>query len=384
MAWNAEATARALKLSAPPQAARNCRMLFHHLVAAAAAAAGGTTGAAAAGISADGGEGSTSGGGSGVPGAAGAGFAPTAHPGCLLEHLARHIIGGVEFSLEMCSVGGGSSLGGLLSKMGFSSVSRASASQVAGAFVGDKIRKALEAAHVATQVMAALQSHYSGTVAPAVSGSVAELSSASSALLALIRASEDSITAVLSKSVDTFMTQMERVLTSEQRRSDFTPRDDTLSFDKPTAACLLGTALLAALQDAAIATLEGPNRQQFLAEVTCRSHQLLLAHMMRYTYSPAGALKWKKDVNEYAEVLASFGVPSAAEDMGHLLQLVNVLVVAPESLLGLVNGSLRMAHRDALQFIALREDFKTAKVDGKTLLQLFSAEGMERHIGQQR
>jgi hypothetical protein len=41
--------------------------------------------------------------------------------------------------------------------MGFSSVSRASANQVAAAFVGDKIRKALEAAHVASQVMAALQ-----------------------------------------------------------------------------------------------------------------------------------------------------------------------------------------------------------------------------------
>jgi hypothetical protein len=54
-------------------------------------------------------------------------------------------------------VGGASSLGGLLSKMGFSSVSRASANQVAGAFVGDKMRKALEAAHVASQVMAALQ-----------------------------------------------------------------------------------------------------------------------------------------------------------------------------------------------------------------------------------
>jgi hypothetical protein len=41
-----------------------------------------------------------------------------------------------------------------------------------------------------------------------VSGSVAEVSAASSALLALIRAAEDSITAVLRKSVDTFMTQV--------------------------------------------------------------------------------------------------------------------------------------------------------------------------------
>jgi hypothetical protein len=62
--------------------------------------------------------------------------------------------------------------------------------------------------------------------------------------------------------------QMERVLASEQRRSDFTPRDEALSFDKPTAACLLGTALLAALRDAAGATLEGPNRKHFLTEVS--------------------------------------------------------------------------------------------------------------------
>jgi hypothetical protein len=90
-----------------------------------------------------------------------------------------------------------------------------------------------------------------------------------------------------------------------------------------------------------------------IAQVSRRSYQLLLAHMTRYTYSPTGALKWKKDVNEYAEVLTSFGVPSASEDMGHLLQLVNVLVVAPDSLLGLVNGSLRMAHRCVLMVVVL-------------------------------
>lgn len=38
--------------------------------------------------------------------------------------------------------------------------------------------------------------------------------------------------------------------------------------------------------------------------------------------------------------------------------------------------------RDALRFVALREDFKTARVDGKTLQQLFSGEGMESQLGQ--
>jgi hypothetical protein len=33
------------------------------------------------------------------------------------------------------------------------------------------------------------------------------------------------------------------------------------------------------------------------------------------------------------------------------------------------------ACRDALRYIALREDFKTARVDGKPLMALFSGEG---------
>jgi hypothetical protein len=52
--------------------------------------------------------------------------------------------------------------------------------------------------------------------------------------------------------------------------------------------------------------------------------------------------------------------------------LVNVLIVAPDSLLGLVNASLRLSHREALKYISLREDFKAARVEGKSLAQLFS------------
>jgi hypothetical protein len=68
----------------------------------------------------------------------------------------RQIIEGVEYSLELCStanVGGVSSL----LRMGFGSVSSASSHQVAASFVNDKIRKALEAAHVAGDIVSALQ-----------------------------------------------------------------------------------------------------------------------------------------------------------------------------------------------------------------------------------
>ncbi len=52
--------------------------------------------------------------------------------------------------------------------------------------------------------------------------------------------------------------------------------------------------------------------------------------------------------------------------------LVSVLVVAPESLMALVNGTLRLGHSEAMRYICLREDYGTARVDGRSLRQIFS------------
>jgi hypothetical protein len=56
---------------------------------------------------------------------------------------------------------------------------------------------------------------------------------------------------------------------------------------------------------------------------------------------------------------------------------VNMLIVAPDSLLALVDGNLRISHRAALGYIQLREDFRTARVmgvGGASLAALFSSE----------
>lgn len=60
--------------------------------------------------------------------------------------------------------------------------------------------------------------------------------------------------------------------------------------------------------------------------------------------------------------------------MEELAALVNILLVSPDSLIGLVQTSLHMSHKQALQYIRLREDFATAKVDGVPLAKIFSHE----------
>ena len=105
-----------------------------------------------------------------------------------------------------------------------------------------------------------------------------------------------------------------------------------------------------------------------------RALKLLKDHMMQHTYSSTGALRWKRDVTEYAEALqpALQSAPAVRSKFEELKGEVNILVVAPESLLPLVDSSLRLPHAQALQYVRLREDFKTAKVKGRTLAMMFS------------
>lgn len=98
--------------------------------------------------------------------------------------------------------------------------------------------------------------------------------------------------------------------------------------------------------------------------------------MTHFTFSPMGALRWKRDVTEYAEALrpAVTNSPFVRASFEDLAGVINILLVAPESLVSLVDGSLRLTHAQALQYVKMREDFKTAKVQNKNLTVLFSSE----------
>lgn len=70
----------------------------------------------------------------------------------------------------------------------------------------------------------------------------------------------------------------------------------------------------------------------------------------------------KRDVSEYAEFVRSFKAPAVDEKFELLGTLVNVFIVAPDSLPTLVDSSLKQARAEAMRFIELREDYRSAKI----------------------
>ncbi|KAG0553793.1 hypothetical protein KC19_12G039600 [Ceratodon purpureus] len=89
----------------------------------------------------------------------------------------------------------------------------------------------------------------------------------------------------------------------------------------------------------------------------------LIQHWKRFTFDrPSGGLRLKRDVLEYADCVRRFKIPTVDEKFSLLGTMVNVFIVAPESLPTLVDGTLRDVRDEVLRLIELRDDYKKAKV----------------------
>jgi len=165
--------------------------------------------------------------------------------------------------------------------------------------------------------------------------------------------------------IDTVMAEVERLLSVEQKTSDYRSIDDGSFPDhRPTNACTRVVDYLSRVLEVVFTALEGLNKQSFLTELGNRLHKGLLIHWQKFTFSPSGGLRLKRDITEYGEYLRSFNAPSVDEKFELLGIMANVFIVAPESLASLFEGTPSIK-KDALKFIQLREDYRSAKISSR-------------------
>ncbi|KAF5733083.1 putative sec10 [Tripterygium wilfordii] len=166
----------------------------------------------------------------------------------------------------------------------------------------------------------------------------------------------------LQQCIETVMAEVERLLSAEQKATDYRSPDDGIAPDhRPTNACTRVVAYLSRVLEAAFTALEGLNKQAFLTELGNRLHKGLLNHWQKFTFNPSGGLRLKRDITEYEEFVRSFNAPSVDENFELLGIVANVFIVAPESLSSLFEGTPSI-RKDAQRFIQLREDYKSAKL----------------------
>eukprot|EP00873_Tetraselmis_striata_P030006 jgi/Tetstr1/450270/TSEL_037306.t1 len=276
--------------------------------------------------------------------------------GCMLEQVARHLIKGLQIAADGCTAG---CMTGAPRSDSVKVGDRPKLARAADEAVKKGVWQVLAAVQTAGDVVVQLQVHYQQVVAPHVAGLRNEETECVAGIAAFLKAAQSAVVRTLGGALTAFFQQLDTLLRAEQKRSEFLPPETDMMMETPTPACLITVAMLKAALRAAHDTLSGANLQAFKAEMAQRAHSVLLAHLMRFTFSQTGALRLKHDGD-------------ALE--GELKAMVSILIISPASLLGVVDGSLRMSHKDALRFIQLREDFKTARVGGKSLAVIFASE----------
>ncbi|DBB07800.1 TPA: hypothetical protein ACH3X3_009214 [Trebouxia sp. C0006] len=288
---------------------------------------------------------------------------------CLLQQISRLVLTGLaaaeEAGLRASQAPYGVATAG--------SASRTAIAKAASVASSEGLGRILDAMGTVSVIIGLVQQHHVKVIQPRVEASGAEAAACNAGLTGVTKSVEDRVLASLQAGLTAFFAQVDRTLTTEQKRIDFRPPEDLPPpLDRPTDACLFATSLLTTAAKAVQQLLHGTNSSAFTSELAHRMGALLLNHMQRYSYSPTGALRWKRDITEYTDCIHGFDAQSADDSFTELASLVNILLVAPERLLGLIDGSLRISHQQALKYIKLREDFKTAKIGSSTLAMLFA------------
>jgi hypothetical protein len=147
---------------------------------------------------------------------------------------------------------------------------------------------------------------------------------------------------------------------AKQKRNDFKPRNDDLSFARVnTEPCVACCETLERFRDAALENLGGKNLEVLLTEVGVVFHSLLLEHLKKFPVNPTGGLMLAKDIKSYQDVINSFGIAALRERFDFLRQLGNVFLVRPETIKSYISeNQLGRIDINLLKpYLALRSDW---------------------------
>jgi len=283
---------------------------------------------------------------------------------CLLDQVSQYLTEGLECARESLNEAAAMRDRYVIG----SSVSRrvaaaaASAAEAAASAGESSFRSFMIAVQRCASSVAILQQYFSNTISRLLLPVDGAHPSACEDMGSAVSVVEAAAHKGLLQCIDTVMSEVERLLSSEQKATDYrTPDDGALPDHRPTNACIRIVAYLSRVLEVAFNALEGFNKQSFLTELGNRLHKGLLNHWQKFTFSPSGGLRLKRDITEYGDFVRSFNAPSIDEKFELLGIVANVFIVAPESLASLFEGTPSI-RKDALRFIQLRDDYKTAKI----------------------
>ena len=182
---------------------------------------------------------------------------------------------------------------------------------------------------------------------------------------------EEKVNSIMQKTIDVVLTWVTKLL-ARQLKTDFRPKDDTMSGGSDwleqlqTPACLSIFTFLGRLHTLSLSSL-GPssNLTAFLTELAINIRSLLLEHFKKFSVNAAGGIMVTKDITKYIELLRSWEVDeSFFPSLQVLAEVGHLFVIGPEALRERLRGPKGVAgpggglwdRGDMRAYVVKRED----------------------------
>ena len=181
---------------------------------------------------------------------------------------------------------------------------------------------------------------------------------------------DDLVAAGLDKSMSVLIDQVEYILKSEQKATDYDPIEPIMDLE-PTKACVEAVHCLASHTQLVGGAADTHTTEVFYTEVGLRFYATFTKHLKTMQISEQGGFRLIGDLNAYYEWAASLGVAEAAKYFSALKELGHIYVVSPTSLRDLMHDANRyrgvIGVEDIYEFVQLRKDYRKIKpmVDDK-------------------
>ena len=181
---------------------------------------------------------------------------------------------------------------------------------------------------------------------------------------------DDLVAAGLDKSMTVLMDQVEHILKTEQKLTDYDPIQPVTDLE-PTRACLEAIHCLASHTHLVLGAADKHTVEVFYAEIGLRFYATFTKHLKTMQVSEQGGFRLISDLNAYYEWAASLGVSEASKYFGALKELGHIYVVSPTNLRDLMHDANRyrgvIGVEEIYEFVQLRKDYRKIKtmVDDK-------------------
>ncbi|KAI1002300.1 hypothetical protein K3495_g5900 [Podosphaera aphanis] len=122
-------------------------------------------------------------------------------------------------------------------------------------------------------------------------------------------------------------------LLSNQKKSDFRPKDTDLVETLQTTTCLLISIFLAKLSSVVTQAINGRNLEVFGSALAISIRDLLFDHFKRFQVNATGSLLVAQDMSKYVSTLKCFPLSKEVENSIEILSDIgNLFIIGPEAL----------------------------------------------------